>query len=83
MGKRWNPLKEGKVLGSLFEIGIADPRFTKAAEIDPIKDMRDDFRAFTKEQFRRNYGTTAAKWMAGKAVEGTRLKSLTCECRLT
>lgn len=77
--KRWNAAKEGKVLGSLFENGIADPRFSKAAEIDPIKEMREEFKDFTAQQFRSNYKTTATNWMAGKAVEGTRLKSLNCE----
>lgn len=78
--KRWNAAKEGKVLGSLFENGIADPRFSKANEIDPIKEMREEFKPFSAQQFRNNYKTTATNWMAGKAIEGTRLKSLNCEC---
>ena len=76
---RWNPAKAGKVLSSLFDNGIADPRFSKAAEIDPIKEMRDEFKQFTAQQFRSNFKTTAANWMAAKAIEGQRFKSLNCE----
>ena len=76
---RWNSSKEGKVLASLFENNIADPRFTKAADIDPIKAMRDEFKDFSAQQFRNNYKSTATNWMAGKAVEGIRLKALNCE----
>lgn len=76
---RWKSSKEGKVLASLFDNGIADPRFSKPADIDPIKEMRDEFKEFTAPTFRSNYKTTASNWMAGKAIEGTRLKSLNCE----
>ena len=77
--KRWNATKDGKLLASLFENGLADPRFTKAAEIDPIKNTRDEFKEFSDQQFRNNYKTTATNWMAGKAIEGTRFASLSCE----
>ena len=76
---RWNSSKEGKVLASLFENGIADARFSKASDIDPIKELRDEFKEFTPQTFRNNYRSTATNWMAGKAVEGQRLKSLNCE----
>ena len=79
--KRWNAAKDGKVLASLFESGLADPRSVKAADIDPIKGMRKEFKDFTDQQFRSNYKTTATNWMAGKAIEGVRLKSLNCELR--
>ena len=77
--KRWKSAEDGKLLASLFENGLADPRFTKAAEIDPIKNTRDEFQRFTDQQFRNNYKTTATNWMAGKAIEGTRRKSLNRE----
>ena len=77
--KRWNAAKQGKILAALFESNKADPRYTKATDIDPFKDMHDDFKDFTLQQFRNNYKTTATNWMAGKAVEGTRLKSLNRE----
>lgn len=76
---RWSSAKEGKVLASLFDNGIADPRFSKPADIDPIKEMREEFLEFSAPQFRNNYKTTATNWMAGKAIEGTRLKSLNRE----
>ena len=76
---RWNSSKEGKILASLFENGIADPRFSKPADIDPIKEMREEFKQFSAQQFRNNYKRTATNWMAGKALEGQRYKSLTCE----
>ena len=76
---RWNSSKEGKMLASLFDNGIADPRFSKPADIDPIKEMKDEFKEFTAQTFRNNYRTTASNWMTGKAIEGTRLKSLNCE----
>ena len=74
----WNALKDGAVLCSLFENGLADPQFTKAANIDPIKESRDEFEKFSKEQFRNNCKTTAVAWMSGKAVEGTRLRDREC-----
>ena len=73
---RWSSSKEGKVLASLFENGIADPRFSKPADIDPIKEMRDEFKEFSPQQFRNNYKTTSSNWMAGKALEGQRFKAL-------
>ena len=76
---RWSSAKEGKVLASLFDNGIADPRFSKPADMDPIKDMREEFAEFSPVQFRNNYKTTASNWMAAKAIEGTRRKSLNCE----
>lgn len=76
---RWNANREGKILASLFDTGIADPRFSKPADIDPIKEMREEFKEFTAQTFRNNYKTTASNWMAGKAIEGTRLKSLNRE----
>lgn len=75
---RWSK-DESKVLANLFETQVADPRFTKAAEIDPIKEKRDEFKEFTAQQFRNNYKTCASNWMAGKAIEGTRLKDLNRE----
>ena len=78
---RWNAATDGKILCSLFENGIADARFTKAGDIDPIKEMREEFQKYEAVQFRNNYKTTATNWMAGKAIEGTRLKSLNCEFR--
>ena len=77
--KRWNSSKDGKLLASLFENGIADPKCTKVSEIDPIKGMREEFKDFSDQQFRNNYRTTAASYIAGKALEGTRYKALTCE----
>jgi hypothetical protein len=73
---RWSSSKEGKILASLFDNGIADPRFSKPADIDPVKEMNDEFKEFSSQQFRNNYKTTASNWMAAKAIEGTRLKSL-------
>ena len=70
------------MLVSLFDNGIADPRFSKAADIDPIKEMRDEFKPFSATQFRNNYKTTSANWMAAKALEGQRFKSLNCESRM-
>lgn len=73
--KRWSK-DESQILSTLFDSNMADPRFTKAAEIDPIKEMRDEFKDFTAQQFRNNYKTTATNWMAGKAVGGTRFQAL-------
>ena len=78
---RWNSSRDGKILASLFENGIADPKCTKVSEIDPIKGMREEFKGFSDQQFRNNYRTTAASYIAGKAIEGTRYKALTCELR--
>ena len=77
--KRWNATTDGKVLASLFETGLADPRAVKAADIDPIKEKREEFAGFSDQQFRNNYKTTATNWMAGKAVEGIRKESLNRE----
>ena len=82
MGVRWNASAHGKTLASLFENGDADPRFSKAAEIDPVKELREEFKDFAKENFRNNCKTTAANWMAGKAVEGVRFKTLNRESGL-
>ena len=82
MGVRWNASADGKTLASLFKNGDADPRFSKAAEINPVKELREEFKDFTKENFRNNCKTTAANWMAGKAVEGVRFKTLMCESEL-
>ena len=81
--KRWNAAKEGKILAALFENNKADPRYTKATDIDPFKDMHDDSKDFTLQQFRDNYKTTATNWMAGEAVGGTRLQSLNREFKET
>ena len=73
---RWNSSREGKVLASLFDNGIADPRFSKPGDIDPIKEMREEFKEFSPQQFRNNYKRTSTNWMAGRALEGQRFKSL-------
>ena len=80
---RWNSSRDGKILASLFENALADPRSTKAADIDPVKTLREEFKDFADTQFRNNYKTTATNWMAGKAIAGTRLKHLSCEWRLS
>ena len=73
---RWNAKTDWKLLCELFDSGVADPRFTKATDIDPIKEMKDNFKKYEAVQFRNNYKTTAVNWMAGKALEGTRRASL-------
>ena len=77
--KQWNSSKQGKLLVSMFEAGLADPRCSKAADIDPVKALREEFKDFTDQTFCNNYKTTATNWMAGKAVAGTRRKNLNCE----
>ena len=71
--------KDGKMLSSLFDSKLADPRCTKAADINPVQEQRDEFKKFTKEAFLNNCKTTAVKWMSGKAIKGEQFKSLICE----
>ena len=80
---RWNASKEGKILASLFENRLADPRFSKAADIDRIKEIREEFKKFTVQTFRNNYKSTANNWMAAKTCEGFRRKDLKCESCFT
>lgn len=61
---RWNANREGKILSSLFENRLANPKFNKAADIDPIKEMREEFEDFSVQQFRNDSRTTANAWMA-------------------
>ena len=63
----------------MFENRLADPRFTKAADIDPIKETKDEFKKFSAQTFRTNYKASATNWMAGKSLEGARFQSLNCE----
>ena len=77
---RWSAAKEGKILCSLFESGMADPRYSKPAEIDPIKNMKEEFEPFTDQIFRKNYKNTATSWMTAKSLTGLRRKDLlNCE----
>ena len=69
---RWSKGKEGKVLCSLFENKLADPRFVKPADIDPVKEMREEFALLSAAQFRSNYKTTATNWITGKGMAGAR-----------
>ena len=72
---RWAQRKEGVILSGLFENGLADARFSKAGDIDPIKHLADGvFDKFSAAVFCDNYKTTAVAWMAGKASEGMRKK---------
>ena len=80
---RWNGDKDGKLLCSLFDNGIADPRKQAPAEIDPIKELKEEFKGFSLQTFRDNYRKTANKWINAKAVAGKRLKHLSCEWRRT
>ena len=74
---RWNSDKEGEILASLFELGMADPDFSKPSEIDPIKETKEEFREFSVDNFRKNYKKTAASWFAAKHLKGIRRKD--CE----
>ena len=76
---RWNAGREGKVLASLFENRLADPGFTKAADIDRIKDLREEFKGFSPQTFRNNCKSTANNWMAAKTCTGLRRKDSDCE----
>ena len=40
---KWSAKKEGKLLCSLFDEGVADPSFTKASDIDEIKNLKRAF----------------------------------------
>jgi hypothetical protein len=80
---RWNASKEGKILASLFENRLADPRFNKATDIDRIKEIREEFKDFSVQTFRNNYKSTANNWMAAKTCTGFRRKDLNCELYFT
>ena len=54
MGK-WNAKIDGVLLSTFFETGVADPRHTTAADIDPIKEMDDTFAEFSNTDFWTNY----------------------------
>ena len=82
MPRRWSQAKEGKILCSLFENNLADPRFAKLADIDPIKELSEEFEGLTAEQFCNNYKKTATKWITAKAISGTRKKNLDSEWML-
>ena len=66
----------------MFENRIANPKSVNAADIDPIQELKEEFKPFTVETFRKNFKTTATDWIAGKAVAGARLRSLNRESLL-
>ena len=55
---KWSAKKEGKLLCSLFDEGVADPSFTKASDIDEIKNLKPESAYFTDRRFRDNCKST-------------------------
>ena len=73
---KWSAKKEGKLLCSLFDEGVADPSFTKASDIDEIKILKPEFAYFTDRRFRDNYKSTGKSWMVARSVSGLRFEAL-------
>ena len=71
---KWSSKKHGKILCALFDEGLADHRHKAASDIDPIRELRDEFKDTPEKRFRENYKNTATMWISGKAVEGTQRK---------
>lgn len=65
--------KQKEALAKLFEEGLADPKATRADDIDPIYELDKVFEACNEgERFRANYRNFAAEWMMGKGLDGVR-----------
>lgn len=64
--------KQKAALADLFEKKLADPKATKADEIDPVYDMSTEFQACSQDRFRPNYRNFAAEWMMAKGLQGVR-----------
>jgi hypothetical protein len=68
----WKAKVQGKALAELFEKGLADPRSSKADEIDRYWKLHKDFEPITMSRFRDNFRKNAATYMRGKGLQGIR-----------
>ena len=71
---KWSSKAQGKALCGLFANGLANPNFTKACDIDPIKALKPEFAELTVKRFRENFKNTAKDYIVNQEIEGQPLK---------
>ena len=69
---KWSAKVHGKALCILFDKKLANPKLTKADEIDSFQKLDPSFNDIDLVRFRSNFRNTAANYMRGNALKGIR-----------
>ena len=69
---------QGKALCGLFANVLANPTFTKAHDIDPIRGLKPEFEEISTKRFRENYKNTGKDYVVSEKIENqpTKVASL-------